>query len=124
MTEQNAREAMEVWREAKQAWDIARFGDHNTSAASVIAAKLAEKDAEHEATKAELQTTKAMMQDYALDKEEAEAELQALREALEPFQTFAECHIDEEGWTGPMKTTRIVDWFGPSDFRALTRKDA
>jgi len=46
MTEQNAREAMEVWREAKQAWDIARFGDHNTSAAAVIAAKLAEKDAD------------------------------------------------------------------------------
>jgi hypothetical protein len=40
-----------------------------------------------------------------------------VREALEPFSTFADTFIDEEGWNGPMRTTRIVDWFGPSDFR-------
>lgn len=40
-----------------------------------------------------------------------------LREALEPFATFADTFVDEEGWNGPMSTTRIVDWFGPSDFR-------
>lgn len=40
-----------------------------------------------------------------------------LSEALEPFATFADTFIDSEGWNGPMSSTRIVDWFGPSDFR-------
>lgn len=41
----------------------------------------------------------------------------ALRGALEPFATFAATFVDNEGWTGPMNQERIVDWFGPSDFR-------
>jgi hypothetical protein len=41
----------------------------------------------------------------------------ALREALEPFASFAATFIDDEGWVGPMNKERIVDWFGPSDFR-------
>lgn len=43
------------------------------------------------------------------------AELEA---ALEPFASeFAKVFVDDEGWTGPMNKERIVDWFGPSDFR-------
>ena len=49
--------------------------------------------------------------------EAQQAEIARLRAALEPFATFADSHIDAEGWNGPMRTTRIVDWFGPSDFR-------
>lgn len=42
----------------------------------------------------------------------------ALVEALEPFATFADTFVDDDdGWTGTMKQERIVDWFGPSDFR-------
>lgn len=41
----------------------------------------------------------------------------AVREALKPFASFAETFVDAEGWTGPMRTERIADWFGPSDFR-------
>jgi len=55
--EQNAREAMDVWRDARKAWHtgpgiridpesgMAKLGDPQ-AAAAVIAAKLAEKDAE------------------------------------------------------------------------------
>lgn len=51
------------------------------------------------------------------------------KEALRPFASeFAETFVDEHGWTGPMKQERIVDWFGPSDFRrareALAALDA
>lgn len=42
----------------------------------------------------------------------------AVREALKPFASFAETFVGAEGWAGPMGTERIVDWFGPSDFRA------
>lgn len=45
------------------------------------------------------------------------AELADARGALEAFATFADTFIDAEGWSGPMKQERIVDWFGPSDFR-------
>jgi len=41
----------------------------------------------------------------------------ALREALEPFASFADTFVDAEGWTNSMRRERIVDWFGPSDFR-------
>lgn len=43
--------------------------------------------------------------------------LDELLAGLEPFATFAETFVDADGWTGPMKQERIVDWFGPSDFR-------
>lgn len=43
--------------------------------------------------------------------------IEEMEVALEPFATFADTFIDEEGWSGPMKAERIVDWFGPSDFR-------
>lgn len=50
--------------------------------------------------------------------DEAAATIRALREALGPFGTeFAKTFVDSEGWTGPMNKERIVDWFGPSDFR-------
>jgi len=52
----------------------------------------------------------------------AEAEVAAMRskleraaEALEPFGAFADHAIDGDGWGGP--PGRIIDWFGPSDFR-------
>jgi hypothetical protein len=44
-------------------------------------------------------------------------EVERLREALEPFSTFAETFVDEDGWQSSMRNERIVDWFGPSDFR-------
>ncbi len=40
-----------------------------------------------------------------------------LREALKPFGSYAVGTVDDHGWTSPMGRTRIVDWFGPSDFR-------
>lgn len=44
------------------------------------------------------------------------AENERLREALEPFSTN---WADENGWTeNACQKDRIVDWFGPSDFRA------
>jgi len=68
--EQNAREAMEVWRQSKLAFDFAVSLPPYTveitpdqAAASVIAAKLAEKDAAHEATKAELQAITIALHD-------------------------------------------------------------
>lgn len=45
------------------------------------------------------------------------ARIDALEAALGPFATFADPFVDAEGWSGPMKQERIVDWFGPSDFR-------
>lgn len=40
-------------------------------------------------------------------------------EALEPFASFAATNVDAEGWNLPVSVhkDRIVDWFGPSDFR-------
>lgn len=37
---------------------------------------------------------------------------------IHPFACFAKSHVDDEGWNGPMRQTRIVDWFGPSQMRA------
>lgn len=37
-------------------------------------------------------------------------------EGLEPFKLFAEGFVEGDGWSGPMSKTRIIDWFGPSDF--------
>lgn len=51
---------------------------------------------------------------HVLDQHERIA---AVLKALEPFATFAETFVDDEGWTGPMRQERIIDWFGPSDFR-------
>jgi hypothetical protein len=49
----------------------------------------------------------------------SDEERERLEEALEPFATFAKNNTDEDGWTeGACKGERIVDWFGPSDFRA------
>lgn len=50
--------------------------------------------------------------------EAAEAKVKSLEEALKPFITVSESWIDEEGWSGlACQHDRIVDWFGPSDFR-------
>ncbi len=46
----------------------------------------------------------------------------ALREALEPFLTFAEAAIErtEDGWIWKnLSGDRVRDWFGPSDFGLL-----
>jgi len=52
----------------------------------------------------------------------AEAKVALLTEALKPFATFAENNTDDEGWAGSTcQRDRIVDWFGPSDFRAARR---
>lgn len=57
----------------------------------------------------------AELQSGLLHSEEENAKL---REALEPFGgEFASTFVNDDGWTGPMSKTRIVDWFGPSDFR-------
>lgn len=45
------------------------------------------------------------------------AHIERLQNALKPFATFADTFVDADGWTGPMNVERIVDWFGPSDFR-------
>lgn len=47
-----------------------------------------------------------------LSAREAEA-----REIIAEFGgEFAETFVDDEGWKSPMKSERIVDWFGPSYF--------
>lgn len=46
------------------------------------------------------------------------AKLECAVEALEPFATWAENEVDAEGWKNPPMRERIVDWFGPSYFRA------
>ena len=43
--------------------------------------------------------------------------MDAVREALEPMASLADAFIDHEGWKSPPMRERIVDWFGPSDFR-------
>lgn len=51
---------------------------------------------------------------------------------LEPFASFGKDNVDSEGWNDigvSTKNERVVDWFGPSDFRRAnelyqqTRKD-
>lgn len=52
--------------------------------------------------------------------EAAEAEVARLQAILEPFRTVSKDWVDENGWTDvACQKDRIVDWFGPSDFRAL-----
>ncbi|WP_421416485.1 hypothetical protein [Agrobacterium tumefaciens] len=52
--------------------------------------------------------------------EAAEAEVKRMREASAPFATISKGWVDEEGWTDiACQRDRIVDWFGPSDFRSL-----
>jgi hypothetical protein len=42
-----------------------------------------------------------------------------MRSALEPFATFGKNNVNEDGWKeGCAGRDRIVDWFGPSEFRA------
>lgn len=48
------------------------------------------------------------------------AEIEKLKSATEPFRTVSKDWVDETGWTDvACQNDRIVDWFGPSDFRAL-----
>lgn len=48
------------------------------------------------------------------------AENERLNAILEPFRTVSKDWVDENGWTDvACQKDRIVDWFGPSDFRAL-----
>ena len=58
--------------------------------------------------------------------ERLRAENERLRGALEPFSSFANENVDENGWISTTHRERIVDWFGPSDFRearaAITQK--
>ena len=58
--------------------------------------------------------------DIQKERDDLKAENERLREALEPFASFSAEFVDQEGWTGPMSKARIVDWFGPSDFRAAS----
>ena len=52
--------------------------------------------------------------------EAAEAEVARLNAILEPFRAVSKDWVDENGWTDvACQKDRIVDWFGPSDFRAL-----
>lgn len=52
--------------------------------------------------------------------EAAEAEVKRMREASTPFATISKGWVNEEGWTDiACQRDRIVDWFGPSDFRSL-----
>jgi len=81
--------------------------------------------AAHEATKAELQIARAMQHAYALDKKEAEVELQALREALGKIAADAFVSLDQlpphdmpNGWR-KIAVERI-----DIARQALTRKDA
>ena len=49
-------------------------------------------------------------------------QVRKLREALEPFAAFAENYVDPEGWNDvgiSASHDRVVDWFGPSDFRQV-----
>lgn len=44
-----------------------------------------------------------------------------MREALEPFSTFAKFAVNDHGWIDGYGREQISTWFGPSDFRvALT----
>lgn len=70
---------------------------------------------------------------YRAQRDALDAAIQALRQpfvpeppsdewaraiaALEPFAAFAEHTVDNEGWSGTAQRERIVDWFGPSEFR-------
>jgi hypothetical protein len=57
--------------------------------------------------------------DKAADRIEADARRNAeLEAALRPFADFADGNVDNDGWSGREQGARIVDWFGPSDFRA------
>lgn len=72
-----------------------------------------------------LRTVKLLSQrnQYALQAEAADAitrlraSVEQMAACLEAFATFAETFVDDDGWTGSMKQERIVDWFGPTDFR-------
>jgi hypothetical protein len=66
-------------------------------------------------TEAEYQAAKALVLALARKAEAYERENAELREALKPF---AIGWADENGWTDiACQKDRIVDWFGPSDFR-------
>ncbi|NSZ57821.1 hypothetical protein FY145_07225 [Agrobacterium tumefaciens] len=52
--------------------------------------------------------------------EAAEAAVKRLNAILEPFRAVSKDWVDENGWTDvACQKDRIVDWFGPSDFRSL-----
>lgn len=79
----------------------------------------------HEKARAEEAETKAVgfEAELALSKpvysrRQIEARVKSLEEALKPFTTVSENWVDEEGWSDrACQHDRIVDWFGPSDFR-------
>lgn len=56
--------------------------------------------------------------------ERAEAERDALKQAVAPFcDETIKTWVDEHGWTAIAPSRdRICDWFGPSDFRTLLTK--
>ncbi|MFN3456919.1 MAG: hypothetical protein ACK4Z8_05010 [Novosphingobium sp.] len=90
MTDPTDTEAMDLWVRAHYEWENTPVGQRNKAAAAIILSKL----------------------------NEYQAKIKALEGDLEPFGSFAETFVDEEGWKGSMSKERIVDWFGPSDFRA------
>jgi hypothetical protein len=49
---------------------------------------------------------------------DAQAQVAALREAIQPFATFSVGRVYELGWIGEVGRERIQAWFGPTDFRA------
>jgi hypothetical protein len=61
------------------------------------------------------------MADAALSALEAagfEVNRKGTLEALEPFASFAEFAVNENGWIDSYGREQISTWFGPSDFRA------
>lgn len=46
----------------------------------------------------------------------ANALLREAGDVSDPFATFADHAVDDEGWSSTTQRERIVDWFGPTDF--------
>ncbi|WP_246231078.1 hypothetical protein [Rhizobium oryzihabitans] len=62
----------------------------------------------------------ARVDEYKTRAEAAEAEVKRLEDVIEPFRAVSKDWVDENGWTDvACQNDRIVEWFGPSDFRAL-----
>jgi hypothetical protein len=55
--------------------------------------------------------------EYASIMEAARVEIVKLRQGLVPFANFGTREVDEHGWKNWPMRDRLVDWFGPTDFR-------
>lgn len=66
-----------------------------------------------------LEAAERRITEWCARAEQAERELERVREALRPFAIFGANNVNEEGWKdGCPGRDRIVDRFGPSKFRA------